>query len=180
MRIFLLTFFPSGNLLIPMEKEKLILDYLQSHNTLALSTIGEGLPYGATVFYLNLGFSIYFLTDPASRHGRNMAGNPAVAATIDEDYGNWLDIKGIQLEGTVRAIGAIGENGQLALAYGKKFPGVKDFLLSPWKLDWSILQKITQVLFYELTPRRIYFINNAVSFGHRDEFLPFPTTQVQS
>ncbi|MDI6726553.1 MAG: pyridoxamine 5'-phosphate oxidase family protein [Smithellaceae bacterium] len=169
-----MTFFSAANLLISMEKEKIILDYLNSHNTIALSTVGDGLPYGATVFYLNRGFIIYFLTDPTSRHGRDMAGNPAVAATIDEDYDNWLDIKGIQIEGTARTVGTIMENGPLALAYARKFPAVKDFLLSPQKLDCTILQKITKVLFYELTPRRIYFINNAISFGHREEFLFSP------
>ncbi|MDZ4164693.1 MAG: pyridoxamine 5'-phosphate oxidase family protein [Smithellaceae bacterium] len=154
-----------------MEKEKIILDYLRSHNTIALSSAGDGLPHGATLFYLNIGFILYFLTDPDTRHGRNMAGNPAVAATIDEDYDNWLDIKGIQLEGTARTVGTIIENGSLALAYARKFPAVKDFLFSPQKQGLAIMQKITKVLFYELTPRRIYFINNAVSFGHRDEFL---------
>ena len=85
-----------------MEREalkKTIIAYMEIHNTLSLATEKDGAPHAATVFYVNTGFEIYFLSSPSTRHGEHLAHNPRVSATIDEDYSNWLLIKGIQLEG---------------------------------------------------------------------------------
>jgi uncharacterized protein len=151
--------------------KKIILAYLESHNTLALATEKEGVPHAATVFYVNIGFAIYFLSSPATRHGEYLAHNPRASATIDEDYSNWLLIKGIQMEGRVTDVGGIMENGRIALAYVKKFPTVKDFLFSPHKLGDLITSKISGVGFYKLTPERIFFIDNERGFGKREELV---------
>ena len=84
-----------------MEREalkKTIIAYMEIHNTLSPATEKDGAPHAATVFYVNTGFEIYFLSSPLTRHGEHLAHNPRVSATIDEDYSNWLLIKGIQLE----------------------------------------------------------------------------------
>jgi len=157
-----------------MEKEKLkktILEYMESHNTVSLATEKDGLPHAATVFYINIGLDLYFLSSPSSRHGENFSHNPQVSGTINEDYSNWLLIKGIQMEGQVRGVGGILENGKIAKAYVKKFPAVTDFLLSPKKLGQAIAQKVAKVRFYKLTPFKIFFIDNEISFGHRDELI---------
>src|SRR5712692_5248599 len=73
--------------------------YLSDHNVLTLATAGpEGL-WAAAVFYVNDGFTLYFLSAPNSRHSLNLASQSTVAATIQEDYKDWREIKGIQLEG---------------------------------------------------------------------------------
>ncbi len=154
-----------------MENEEQVLRYLDVHNTLTLCTAQDGLPHGATVFYVNRGFVLYFLSSPDSRHGTDIAGNPRVAATISEDCSAWLNIKGIQLEGMAQPVGTIRDNISLAKTYAKKFPGVKELLFSPSKLDLTVLKKISGVIFYQLTPQRIYFIDNSISFGHREELL---------
>jgi uncharacterized protein YhbP (UPF0306 family) len=157
-----------------MEEKELkntILDYMSSHNTVSLATDRKGLPHAATVFYVNMEFTLYFLSSPSSRHAENFSSNPKVSATINEDYSNWLSIKGIQMEGLVEDVGGIQENGRVAKAYVKKYPGVKDFLLSPKKLGKVIAQKVAGVRFYKLVPDRIYFIDNELDFGHREELV---------
>lgn len=157
-----------------MEREALkrtIIAYMETHNTLSLATEKEGVPHAASVFYLNSGLEIYFLSSPSSRHGEHLANNPRVSATIDEDYSNWLLIKGIQLEGKVTRMGGILENGHIALVYAKKFPAVKDFLFSPQKLGELIASKISRVNFYRLTPERIFFVDNEKGFGKREELI---------
>ena len=149
--------------------KKTILEYMKDHNTVALATEKDGMPHAATVFYVNIGFDLYFLSSPSSRHGENFSCSPRVSATVNEDYSNWLTIKGIQLEGLVENIGGILKNGRIARAYVKKFPDVADFLLSPQRLGQAIVQKVAKVKFYKLMPSRIYFINNELGFGHRDE-----------
>ena len=153
----------------PSELKKMILDYLKSHNTVSVATERDGAPHAATLFYVSIGYQLYFLSSPTSRHAENLSLNPKVSATINEDYSNWLLIKGIQLEGRVVGLGGILENGRIAKAYVKKFPTVADFLFSPRKLGQAIAGKVAKVKFYKLTPSKIYFINNEISFGQREE-----------
>jgi len=157
-----------------MEKAKLrdiILKYMEEHNTISLASEKDGIPHASTVFYVNVGFELYFLSSPTSRHGKNFSHNPRVSGTINEDYSNWLTIKGIQLAGVVENIGAILKNGRIAKAYVKKFPNVADFLISPQRLGQAIVQKVVKVKFYKIIPSRICFINNELGFGHRDELV---------
>ena len=159
-----------------MEKEvlkKAILEYLQHHHTVSLATEREGVPHAATVFYVSIGFDLYFLSSPTSHHSENLSRNPRISATINEDYDKWQMIKGIQLEGRVENVGGILDNGRIARAFVQKYPDVADFLISPRKLGRAIAQKLARVKFYKIKPSRILFINNAIDFGQRDE-LTFP------
>jgi len=153
------------------ELEKTVLHYMENHNTLSLATEKDGKPHAATVFFVNIGFDIYFFSSPTSRHGDNFAHNPWVSATINEDYSDWLNIKGIQLEGFVKDIGGILGNKRVSTAYVKKYPSVIDFFFSPQKLGQAIAQKIAGVNYYRLKPSRIYFINNELGFGHKEELI---------
>lgn len=155
--------------MIQGSREEVALAYLQSHHTLSLATAYEGIPHAATLFYVNRGFILYFLSSPTSRHSTNIRYNPEVSGTIADDYDDWRDIKGIQLEGEVRAIGSIGENLSLAQEYVKKFPSVADFFFSPIKLGLVVAKKVAEAQFYQLVPRRMYFTDNTVAFGHREE-----------
>ena len=157
-----------------MEKEKLeetILQYMETHHTVSLATEKDGEPHAATVFYVNIGFELYFFSSPTSRHGENFIHNPKVSGTINEDYSEWLSIKGIQMEGVVENVGGIWKHPRLSKTYVQKFPGVADFLFSPKKLGEAIAKKVAGVDFYKLTPRRIDFLNNELGFGHREELI---------
>ncbi len=138
------------------------LAYLESHNVMTLATHGpEGL-WAAAVFYVSDGFKLFFLSAPTTRHSRNLAENPHVAATIQEDYRDWLAIRGIQLEGTCRQLD--GEQQSNARArYEAKFPIVGE------DAPLQIAQALDKVAWYEVTPERAFFIDNSVSLGHRDE-----------
>ena len=151
--------------------EQKIFHYLETHNTISLATAAGDVPHAASVFYVNIGFKLYFLSSPTSRHGEILTRNPRVSGTINEDYSDWLQIKGIQLEGRVNCIGGILKNTRIVRAYIKKFPDVADFLVSPHKLGTAIARKVSKVKFYEVIPFKIYFIENALDFGHRDELV---------
>ena len=154
----------------------IILQYMSSHHTLALATAQEGLPHCATVFYVNIGFKLYFVSSPTSRHGVNLSRLGRVSATINEDYALWRLIKGIQLEGTVRKVGGLWENGQLAIAFTKKFSDVASFFAAPRQLGKEIIAKVKGVEFYELSPTSLFYLDNELGFGHREE-LPFAQSE---
>lgn len=137
------------------------LDYLVGHHVMTLATNGlEGL-WAAAVFYAGDGYRLYFLSAGHTRHARNIAVDPRVAATIQEDYADWATIKGIQLEGTVRRLE--GREREMAIAiYAKKFA----FLSHPIAAVEAALERVN---WYSLSPDRLYFVDNSRGFGHRDE-----------
>src|SRR5262245_2995128 len=101
-----------------------ILDYLETHNTMTLATCSGDVPWAATVFYATNDLRLYFFSVPDSRHCQNLAANPRVAVTIQEDYRDWRKIKGIQLEGTVTAVDGLVEKTKAMAVYARKYPEI--------------------------------------------------------
>jgi len=102
-----------------------------------------------------------FLSSPASRYCRNISPDARAAATIQEDYADWRDIKGVQLEGTVAELSGADERAARTL-YAEKLR----FIRGP---VGAIPEALEKVRWYRLTPERLYFIDNSRGFGHRDE-----------
>ena len=145
----------------PREKT---LAYLQSHNVMTLATTGPEGVWAAAVFYVNDEFSLYFLSAPTTRHSRNIAVNPSIAATVQEDYKAWSQIKGIQLEG--QACQIQGDERAYAISrYGLKYPMIGNLAKAPM----AIAKAMSRVVWYKVVPQRLYIIDNSISLGHRDE-----------
>lgn len=131
---------------------------------MTLATTGPEGVWAAAVFYVNDGFTLYFLSAPTSRHSQNIARNSTVSATIQEDYINWSEIKGIQLEGEARWI--TGSEQLAAIArYGSKFPIVGNLAQAPS----AIIKAMSKIAWYKVVPKRLYFTDNSLGFGRRDE-----------
>lgn len=142
-------------------KREQALAYLAAHHVMTLATHGlQGL-WAAAVFYANDGFDLIFLSAGRTRHGQNLAANPHVAATIQEDYADWPSIKGIQLEGTVRQLEGEEQAAAVAL-YQSKHPFIA-------QAEPIIQAALSRVNWYRLTPTRLYFIDNSQGLGHREE-----------
>ena len=137
------------------------LTYLRSHHVMTLATTG---PYGlwaAALFYASKDFTLIFLSAAHTRHAQNSAAAPRVAATIQENYENWEEIKGIQLEGIVQQLQD--EDRQAAIQlYTTRFP----FTI---QADSSMKTALTKVNWYQLIPDKLYFIDNSQGLGHRTE-----------
>lgn len=146
-----------------------ILSYLESHNTVTLATCRENLPWAATVFYASEGFHLYFFSAPDSRHCQNLADNPRVAATVQEDYRDWRKIKGIQLEGRVEEVASAAEKQRALEAYARKYPEVMKLFTDP--RSGLYYQAFLKVRFYRVVPERIFFIDNEKGFGQRQELV---------
>ena len=140
---------------------KLALDYLNQHRVATLATVGPQGVWAAAVFYVNQDFELIFLSADSTRHINNLAANPRVAATIQEDYEDWPGIKGIQMEGLARKLRGPERLAAMTL-YFEKYA----FLSSARGLVRSALEKVN---WYCLTPDLLYFIDNSKGLGHRDE-----------
>lgn len=140
-----------------------VADYLAHHRVMTLATCGADGPWAAAVFYANAGASLYFISSPSSRHGRNLAQDPRCAATVQEDYSDWTRIKGIQMEGLACEIQG-DEVVQAQRCYAGKHPLVGRLASAPA----VIVAAFAKVRWYRLQPRCMHFIDNSRGFGHRE------------
>ena len=138
--------------------------YLRDHNVATLATSSSGNLWAAAVFYVSDGYTLYFLSSPTSQHCLNLAVNPHVALTIQEDYADWLEIKGVQMEGVVSELSGTEEERARKL-YGEKFPVVGMLAQAPA----AIVKALAKVRWYKVVPLSLYFIDNSAGLGHRDE-----------
>ena len=144
-----------------------ILDYLQTHNVMTIASCHQNVPWAAAVFYASDGFDLYFLSSPKSRHGINMAANATVSAAIHEDYRDWREIRGIQLEGRAERLRSLKLQARFWEIYLKKFPFVKTFF-EPGRLRDLFQAKLAGIRLYRIVPQTVYYIDNSRGFGHRE------------
>ena len=138
--------------------------YFRAHHVATLATMAADGPWAAAVFYVNDGNDLYFLSSPKSRHCVNLKQDARAAATIQADYSDWPEIKGVQLEGTVSKLSGDREDRARQL-YAEKFI----FLGKLGKTPAAIVEALARISWYCLTPTHLFLIDNSVSFGHRDE-----------
>ncbi|MBI3079278.1 MAG: pyridoxamine 5'-phosphate oxidase family protein [Deltaproteobacteria bacterium] len=146
-----------------------ILAYMREHNVLSLAVAGEDGPWAASLFYVNDGLTLYFLSDPLARHGQAVARDPRVAATINEDYREWKEIKGIQMEARCELVTSEAERLRAMALYIKKYPFVAAFFSPASLLSKTIREKVGKVKLYRLQVERVWFIDNEKGFGYREE-----------
>ncbi len=146
-----------------------ILQYLHDHNTMTLATCSGDIPWAATVFYASDDLSLYFFSAPESRHCQNLAVNARVAATVQEDYKDWRQIQGIQLEGKINLVDSVLEKAKAMAIYGLKYPDVIKLFTDP--SSGVFYKAFLKVKFYRLSPEKVFFIDNAQGFGKRQELV---------
>jgi uncharacterized protein YhbP (UPF0306 family) len=148
----------------------LALAYLAAHNTVSLATLGPDGPWAATVFYASVEFDLYFLSEPKTRHAQNVLGNPTIAGTINEDYHDWRQIKGIQLTGRCVELAEPLEIQAGLDAYVAKYPFVGQFL-APGRLleGMAVAGRPLNVRLYQVTPTQVLYLDNERGFSNRQE-----------
>lgn len=140
--------------------------YLEAHSVLTLATAGPQGPWAAAVFYAGDEHGLVFLSSPSTRHASELARQPRVAATVQDDTADWAAIKGVQLEGTATELQS-DERDEAQRLYARKFPLVAGGPGAPA----AIAQALAKVRWYRLRPERLFFVDNSLGFGHRDELL---------
>jgi uncharacterized protein YhbP (UPF0306 family) len=149
-----------------------LIAFLHHHDTMTLATIGPaGEPRAAAVFYaVDDNLDLYFLSDPDTRHGRNLDREPRVAATIQADGQHWQEITGLQIEGTAAVVEGAEEIARVARLFAERF----DFLRSltdegdgsgPLDLQGPLASS----RFYLLRPAWFRLIDNTRGFGQQEE-----------
>jgi uncharacterized protein YhbP (UPF0306 family) len=133
------------------------LSYLARHHTMSLATQGAEGPWASTVFYVNVGFDLYFRSKPSTRHVRDVLACPRVAATIHRDAEDWVAVEGVQLEGIGGRVEDQGECLEVMRRFVDRYPLV-DTLWGPEEDSAEIWTspRATRSLF-RLRPTRLRF-----------------------
>ena len=137
---------------------------LQTHHVMTLATHDGQAPWAAAVFYAPDGLDLLFLSKSSTRHARGLAHDARCAVTIQRDYRDWPQITGIQAEGRCTELNGA-ERDRARAVYAQRFPLVGPAGGAPAK----IAQALARVGWYRFRPQRLYLIDNALGFGHRDE-----------
>lgn len=145
-------------------------EYLARHNTVSLATTGTDGLWATTVFYVSLDLTLYYLSEPKTRHVQNLLLNPSVAATVNEDYHDWQQIKGIQMAAVCEEVTGKRELTRALAAYLRKYPFVARFL-SPGQLlrGMKVGGHSLDVRLYRLRPTRMLYLDNERGFSNRQE-----------
>lgn len=145
---------------------------LEAYGTATLATAGPGGPWAAAVFYASdADLNLYFVTDPATRHGTDLQNDARVAGAIHADVASWNDVRGLQLEGTARIVPETGRAATLEI-YLRKFPDLRRLAEAPGNdAERQIGVRLGRIPLWRLAPSRIRIIDNRERFGWKRELV---------
>ena len=104
------------------------------------------------------------MSDPDTRHSRDIAADPRVAATVAPDYSDFADIRGVQVAGVAQPIVPMQERKQHLALLEARYPFLGELAKGPTKL----CEAYARTTVYRLRPARIVLIDNSKGFGHKE------------
>lgn len=140
--------------------QEFILDLIDNGKDLTLATIRpDGYPQATTVSYANDGMTIYVGIGKDSQKANNIRRCNKVSLTINSDYQDWNQIKGLSMGALAEIMSSPEEIKHATDCMIKRFPQVADFVKSPQAADFALLR---------ITPQVISVLNYEKGFGHTD------------
>jgi uncharacterized protein YhbP (UPF0306 family) len=144
--------------------EARITAFLDTHHVMTLATGAGGLAHAASLMYAREGFALYWTSDPATRHSRELEVDPRVAATIAPDYNDFRLIRGLQVAGRATRLEAEHDVARARALMAARYAFLAELAHGPEALRaaWA------KAGFYVLRPERITLIDNTRGFGHKE------------
>jgi hypothetical protein len=135
---------------------------LDAHHVMSLATVGPHGPHAANLFYARDGFTLFWVSDPASRHSAELEADAAVAATIAHDYSDYATIRGLQISGRARRLVDDAERARARQILEARYPFLRQLL------DAEVRDSYARAQIYRLDVVRFVLIDNTRGFGHKD------------
>ncbi len=144
-------------------------DLVRSQTTVTLATARGGVPWAAPVYYVNAGFNLYFFSSPESRHIQESSAAARVAAAIYCPASSWQEIRGVQMSGQISPVPMGPEALRAFRAYMRKYPFTAHFFAPGHGIDLGALVQRFRVRLYRFEPDLVYYLDNSIRFGFREE-----------
>ena len=148
------------------ELEKIVISFMDSSTTMTLACSLDDEPWSVPVYYARRAFDLIFFSSRESLHSQIFSQSTRAAASIFGDCNKWQDIKGLQMNGTVRLLTKLSDITRAASAYFKRHPFARDFFFE-FNVDLTELSKKTKVALYVFGIKSIHYLDNSYGFGTR-------------
>ena len=124
-----------------MKVDQQIIDFINEHHLLTLSTSKNNTPYCCNVFYVfdEVNNQLIFSSDTKTKHTQDFIANPNVAGTIALETKEISKIQGIQLLGAIQELKDV----ELKIAteqYIKAFPYAASMRIHLWSMKLSFIK----------------------------------------
>jgi uncharacterized protein YhbP (UPF0306 family) len=129
----------------------------------SLATVADGTAHAASVMFAVDDFSLYWTSDPGTRHSLAIERNTHVAATVAPDYADFRLIRGVQIAGRARRLGESNEAAHARELLRRRFPFLRELDGMPAALRAAL----DKAAYYRLDPDTITLIDNTKGFGNR-------------
>ena len=136
--------------------------FLQAQHVASLATIVGGSAHAASVMFAVDGLVLYWTSDPGARHSIAIEADSRVAATVAPDYEDFRAIRGLQIAGRARKLGA-GESAHARELLGRRYV----FLRQLDRLPEALRAAVGRAAYYRLDPDTITLIDNTRGFGNK-------------
>ena len=132
---------------------------LENAKDMTIATVrDDGFPQATTVTYVNDGLTIYFACDPNAQKAKNIARNSKVSITVNLDYGDWNEIKGLSIGAWAERITDPEEMNKAGQLMYEKFPQIKDY----------VSDESDNFALFRVAPKVISLLDYSKGFGHTD------------
>lgn len=138
--------------------------FLDANHVMSLATIDALGPHAASLFYARDGFGVIWVSDPNTRHSRDLEADARVSATVAPDTSDYALIRGVQIHGTARRVTDSAERDRLLALLVQRY----SFLARPKDAPAKIAAALDSAAVYRLEPVRIVLVDNSLGFGHKD------------
>lgn len=141
-----------------------IVRFLEAHHVMSLATVGSLGPHAANLFYVRDGFGVVWVSDPNSRHSRDLETDARVSATVAPDTSDYARVRGAQIHGVARRVTDSDERRRLLALLVQRY----SFLAKPKDASEKMAAAFDSAAVYRLEPARIVLVDNSLGFGHKD------------
>lgn len=138
--------------------------FLDAHHVMTLATGADRVPHAASLMYARERFTLYWTSDPATRHSRELEADHRVAATIAPDYTDFRVIRGLQIAGRAARLSAETDVKRARSLMEERYA----FLAELARGSGALRAAYAKAGFYVLRPERITLIDNTQGFGHKE------------
>ena len=140
--------------------KEFLLNIIDTAKDLTLATVRpDGYPQATTVSYAHDGFTLYVGVGKASQKAENIRHNNKISLTINTDYQDWNQIKGLSMAGLAEIVVDPGEIRHAADCMVKRFPQLA---------EWAESGQGSDAVFLKITPQVISMLDYEKGFGHTE------------
>jgi len=138
--------------------------FLAAHHVVTLATGDGDSVHAASLMYAHEDFVLYWVSNPDTRHSREIEANAQVAATVAPDYSDFRVIRGLQIAGVAARITAPQDVERARTLMAQRYAFLRELALGPEALRAAA----AKAGYYALRSKRITLIDNTRGFGHKE------------